>query len=124
MAGANGSRDCGSMLTLRGGMLAALFALALAGLPQARADDAAQGKALYETRCTGCHESSVHQRRARKAKSYAGVRAQVARWSEQTGGPWSSEEIDSVSFYLNQRYYHFPCPQSLCKADTISLQIK
>jgi len=124
MARAESSRDCGSMLIRRSGMLAGVLALVLAGLPQARAEDAAQGKTLYETRCTDCHESSVHQRSARKAKSYAGVRAQVARWSEQTGGPWSKEEIDSVTYYLNQRYYHFPCPQSLCKADKISLQIK
>lgn len=124
MAGAIGSRIFSRALIVRSGVLAALFALALALPAGAGAADAAQGKTLYETRCSGCHDASVHQRSKRKAKSYAAVRAQVARWSEQTGGSWSKEEIDSVTYYLNDRYYHFPCPQSLCKADKISLQVK
>ncbi len=111
------------MIPRSGVFATALVALALgcAALTGARAADAERGKVLYETRCGACHESSVHQRHARKAKSFAGVRAEVLRWSEQVGGIWSADEIDSVTQYLNRRYYGFPCPQDMCKADQASL---
>jgi mono/diheme cytochrome c family protein len=100
----------------------ASLALGLAALAGsvAAADDG-RGSALYETRCMACHASSVHQRSARKAKSFDGLRAQVLRWSAEVGGNWSEAEIDDVAQYLNQRYYRFPCPQTLCKADQTSL---
>jgi mono/diheme cytochrome c family protein len=102
--------------------LIALLALGLAALSgSASAADPGRGSALYETRCSACHESSVHQRSARKAKSFDGLRAQVLRWSAEAGGSWSSDEIDDVTLYLNQLYYRFPCPQSMCKADQASL---
>jgi len=100
----------------------ASLALGLAGLSaQAAAADSGRGSALYETRCNACHESSVHQRSARKAKSFDALRAQVLRWSAEAGGSWSGDEIDDLTRYLNQRYYRFPCPQSVCKADHASL---
>jgi len=104
-------------------MLAALSAfLALYGACDAQAGaDAARGKLLYEARCSACHESSVHERKARKAASYFALRAQVLRWSAEVGGSWSADEIGSVALYLNQRYYRFPCPPDLCKANQASL---
>ncbi len=100
----------------------ALLALSLAGLSGAQAAaDAERGKILYETRCSACHASSVHQRSARKAKSFDGLRAQVLRWSTEVGGSWSADEIDGVALYLNRRYYRFPCPPGVCKADQASL---
>jgi mono/diheme cytochrome c family protein len=98
------------------------LALGLAGPSGAQAAaDAERGKALYETRCSACHASSVHQREARKAKSFDALRAQVQRWSAEVGGGWSDDEIDDVALYLNQRYYRFPCPQSVCRAKQASL---
>jgi mono/diheme cytochrome c family protein len=100
----------------------ASLALGLAGLcGSAVAADPGRGSLLYETRCNACHASSVHQRSARKAKSFDDVRVQVVRWSAEVGGSWSGDEIDDVALYLNQRYYRFPCPQSVCKADRASL---
>jgi mono/diheme cytochrome c family protein len=100
----------------------ASLALGLAGLSgSAVAADPGRGSMLYETRCNACHASSVHQRKARKAKSFDGLRAQVLRWSAEVGGSWSGDEIDDVTLYLNQRYYRFRCPQSVCKADHASL---
>jgi mono/diheme cytochrome c family protein len=98
------------------------LALGLAGLSGAQAAaDAGRGKIMYETRCSACHASSVHNRNARKATSFDGLRAQVLRWSTEVGGSWSGDEIDDVTRYLNQRYYRYPCPQSVCKADQASL---
>ena len=98
------------------------LALSVAGLSAAQAAaDAERGRILYETRCSACHAMSVHNRDARKATSFDGVRAQVLRWSAEAGGSWTADEIDDLTLYLNQRYYHFPCPPSLCKANQASL---
>jgi mono/diheme cytochrome c family protein len=102
--------------------IVASLALGLTGLSaMAIAADPGRGSALYETRCSACHASSVHQRSARKAKSFDALRAQVLRWSAEAGGSWSADEIDDVTFHLNQRYYRFPCPPSVCKDERASL---
>ena len=101
--------------------LIASLALGFSGLCGAQAPaDAERGKILYETRCSACHASSVYKRDARKAKSFDGLRAQVLRWSVETGGSWSADEIDDVTLYLNQRFYRFPCPLTLCSAAQVS----
>ena len=100
----------------------AFLALSLAGMSGAQAASGAErGKLLYETRCSACHATSVHNRSARKAKTFDGVRAQVLRWSAEVGGSWSGDEIDDVARYLNQRYYRYRCPQSVCKDNQASL---
>jgi len=77
--------------------------------------DAGRGRALYETACNRCHDTSVHTREARKAKSISAIRASVKRWSEELGVGWSGDEIDDVTIYLNERYYFFDCPKRLCR---------
>jgi len=97
------------------------FAVALAGaltcvLPLAgNAQDAGRGKELYETRCVGCHSKSVHNRESRKAKDFEALRAEVSRWNRELGGAWRTEEVDDVSVFLNERYYKFQCPQTVCR---------
>jgi mono/diheme cytochrome c family protein len=99
---------------MRTSRLAALAALtALAALP-VRSQELARGQALYETRCIACHDRSVHQRTARRASDFDGIRREVARWNATAGGEWRAEEIDAVAAYLNSRYYRFPCPPSVC----------
>lgn len=95
------------------GLVGGLVAAACAAVP-AQAADAARGKILYETRCNACHRASVHQREARKASSFKGVREQVVRWSAELRSGWSGDEIDDVTLYLNNRYYGFPCPDAVC----------
>jgi len=100
----------------------AFLALSLAGLSAAQAATGAErGRLLYETRCGACHAISVHNRSARKAKTFDGLREQVLRWSAEVGGSWSGDEIDDVAQYLNQRYYRFHCPRSVCKDNQASL---
>lgn len=77
--------------------------------------DTDRGRALYEARCDLCHSTSVHVRESRKAISFEGVRAQVARWNGELGGAWSADDINDVTVYLNNRYYFFPCPESVCR---------
>jgi len=81
-----------------------------------RAADTGRGKALYESRCDKCHDLSVHSRDPRSARTFDHIRAFVARWDRELGAAWTDEEINEVARYLNDKYYHFPCPQSVCKA--------
>jgi hypothetical protein len=92
----------------------ALFAALEAG--PAAAADAARGRALYESRCDGCHSTGVHERASRKATAFEGIRVQVERWNAQLGGAWRRAEIDDVAVYLNDRFYRYPCPDALCGA--------
>jgi len=94
--------------------VAAMAALGLAG--GAAAADAERGKALYETRCAGCHNASVHQSTSRKAGSFAGIRQQVARWSAQQGTSWDPGDVENITVYLNDLYYKLPCPTEVCSA--------
>jgi mono/diheme cytochrome c family protein len=99
------------------GAAAAWLALAVSG-KAVLAQEFEQGRTLYETRCGACHERSVHRRESRSAKDFEGLRAEVARWSATSGGEWRAEEIDAVTAYLNDRYYRYPCPATVCRAQT------
>ena len=99
------------------GLMTWLGLVMCAGQAVAAPPDAAQGRALYEIRCGGCHDRSVHMREARSARSFAQVHARVAHWDRQSGGLWRDDEIDAVTRYLNDRYYRFPCPAGVCDTD-------
>lgn len=85
-----------------------------------RGADAARGRLLYEARCTACHDTSVHQRSSRKATTLAGLRMQVVRWNAELGSGWSADEIDDVTSFLNERYYAFPCSESVCRGGQVA----
>ena len=93
-------------------------ALATAGvlgvcLPAAAAE-ADRGQALYELRCGGCHETSVHQRASRSAQTFEQIREAVVRWQHEVGADWRADEVDAVTWHLNERYYKLPCPTTVC----------
>ncbi len=95
----------------------ALLATAIATLVVAGAASAAdpeRGRALYEARCGGCHNDSVHNDNSRKALTFEAARGRVADFSAQLKTGWSGAQIDDVTVYLNERYYRFPCPAKLC----------
>ena len=83
----------------------------------AQSQETARGRVLYEMRCGLCHDRSVHQRNPRAARSFAEIRSFVVRWDRELGAVWRDEEIDAVSRYLNDRYYHYPCPPGVCKSE-------
>ncbi len=66
---------------------------------------ATRGQLLYENHCQGCHESVVHIRERRLAKSLPDLRAQVARWAAYQNLHWAPEEIEEVVRHLNARHY-------------------
>lgn len=69
-----------------------------------------RGQLLYENHCLSCHDSIVHIRTRHKARSLEEVRQSTRRWAKELRLPWSKEEIDEVSFYLNARFYRFGQP--------------
>jgi mono/diheme cytochrome c family protein len=95
--------------------LAAFLSTAAVATVEPLSPELQRGRALYDTRCIGCHDRSVHQRESRLAQDFPSLRAQVIRWNANIGGEWRSEEIDQVAAYLNDRYYKFPCPPEICK---------
>ncbi len=96
----------------------AVLALGLA-MRSASGADAQRGRALYESRCSTCHSVSVHGRKKRVASDFNDVRRWVVRWNDNLALHWGDEEVDDVSAYLNNTYYRFACPPTVCK--TVSL---
>lgn len=96
---------------VRAALLAGATALLACGGGARAQDDDGRGRALYEVRCTGCHEHSVHQRGTRTAGTFDEVRGHVARWAQTVRAQWRDDEIDAVTRYLNERYYRHPCAQ-------------
>jgi mono/diheme cytochrome c family protein len=82
--------------------------------PAVGAGDFERGQLLYQARCVGCHDKSVHNRAARKAVTVEAIRREVARWDAAMGGAWRQPELDDVTTYLNELYYQFPCPPAIC----------
>ncbi|UCH53538.1 MAG: hypothetical protein JSW09_01665 [Pseudomonadota bacterium] len=66
-----------------------------------------RGQLLYEHHCTSCHESTVHVREKRRAKSINDLRGWAIHWSNHLKLNWTTEEVDDVVRYLNGRYYLF-----------------
>ena len=117
-AGSAGSSGPGPMQSSTAGRAATPGPILAATPAPAQSPELARGRALDEVRCDQCHDRSVHQRSSRKAKSFAQVRASVVRWDRQQGGAlWRDDEVDLVTRYLNDRYYKFPCPASVCGSD-------
>lgn len=72
-----------------------------------QAFDIENGKALHDENCVRCHDSSVYTRADRKTKSYAALRERIVQCEIMTELIWFDEEIDDVTAYLNQAFYHF-----------------
>ena len=73
----------------------------------AAAQDAAQGRLLYETHCGGCHYERVHDRLRTQVKDLSDLRDMVARWAPQTKRSFTLQEREDIVEYLNQSHYRF-----------------
>ena len=69
--------------------------------------DQDRGQILYENHCRTCHESIVHIRDNRRAKTIDDIRYWVMRWSGELKLQWKTEDVDAVVNYLNLQYYKF-----------------
>ena len=71
------------------------------------AADIENGDDLHFTHCTGCHDESAYTREDRRVQSLERLRQQVNFCKDSLGLAWFDEDVDDVTAYLNQTYYHF-----------------
>lgn len=71
------------------------------------AQDAVQGRALYETHCLACHYERIHKRDPSRSlvKTPAGLRVEVAKRAALTGRAFTARELDDISEYLDRSHY-------------------
>ena len=78
------------------------------------AADLGHGRKLYEQTCDACHSANVHWREKRLVTSWGSLLYQVTRWQANAGQRWEEGDIKDVAAYLNEQFYHLPCPASEC----------
>jgi mono/diheme cytochrome c family protein len=86
------------------------------------AADLAHGRALYETTCQACHSANLHWRDKQTADSWPALLREVTKWQRNAGQSWGVAEINDVAAYLNDRFYHHPCPSTECAAKEAALR--
>ena len=91
-------------------MIARLAGLLLALPFAATAQDAGEGRVLYETHCGGCHYPRVHQRLRTEVRDLSELRDMVARWAPQTKRKFTLDELEAIVSYLNDTHYRFGLP--------------
>jgi mono/diheme cytochrome c family protein len=91
----------------------ALAALVLAFALSAAAQDPGRGRELYDTHCLGCHYERIHKRDPSRSliRTPAQLRVEVAKWAEQTGRPFTLEDLDDIAAYLDRSHYRLQEPR-------------
>ncbi len=69
---------------------------------------------LHQSKCSGCHADrfggdpdAIYTRSNRKVTSLNRLKGQVGFCAQMIGAQWFDDEIDSVTNFLNKKYYHF-----------------
>jgi cytochrome c5 len=81
-----------------------VLAVALLAAPAALAAD---GKALVDRYCTGCHADEAYTRPDRKMRSLDTLRLQVLRCNAMTKSGLTDEDIAAIVDHLNKSFYRF-----------------
>jgi mono/diheme cytochrome c family protein len=84
--------------------------LIVGGATVAAQADNERGALLYETHCIACHTTEAHWRDKKQATNWNGLVDQVRIWQANANLNWGESDIESVSVYLNRRYYRFEPP--------------
>jgi mono/diheme cytochrome c family protein len=69
------------------------------------AQDVSRGALLYETHCAACHREGLHERASSKVRTYADLRAQVERWTMESGHRFTRGEVDELIAFLDASHY-------------------
>ena len=76
--------------------------------------DSAKGEALHEEHCVACHASmtggkpdTLYTREKRRVNSLSALAKQVRRCEQSLGLRWFDDQVDGVTAYLDDRFYHF-----------------
>lgn len=75
---------------------------------------AEDGQSLYQTSCIGCHSrmtggdgTVLYQRADKIVTSHDKLQERVRHCANASAAHWSEAEIEAVTNYLNENYYHF-----------------
>lgn len=79
-----------------------------ASTAQASAAGDHPGKAIHDANCISCHDAGVYTRADRKMQDFSMLSAQVRRCDANLGSKLFDEDMDKVTDFLNEAYYHFP----------------
>lgn len=69
--------------------------------------DIENGKALHNENCLRCHNESKYTRKNRIVNSFDELRERISQCELSAELTWFDEEIDDVTAYLNNAFYHF-----------------
>lgn len=69
--------------------------------------DIENGKTLHNENCLRCHDVSMYTRDNRLVNSFYELRTRIRDCELMAEAAWFDEEIDDVTAYLNQAFYHF-----------------
>lgn len=58
--------------------------------------DAAKGKTLHDSQCTGCHDTGVYTRKNRRIKTVEGLLAQVQTCNSRLKKDLGNDEINDL----------------------------
>ncbi len=85
------------------------------------AADLEHGRALYQISCDACHNENVHWRDKGLVDSWPALLHQVNRWQRNSNQRWDATDVNDVAAYLNERFYHLPCPPNECAVKKAAL---
>ena len=85
----------------------ALSVLCIVLPAQAWALDINNGKALHDEHCLRCHTESQYTRTDSIINDYQQLRERISQCELTAELTWFDEEIDDVTAYLNDAFYHF-----------------
>ncbi len=87
-------------------VLVNFITLLLFSLP-VQAVDIENGKALHDANCLRCHNETQYTREDKIVKSFEELRERISFCELSAEMAWFEEEIDDVTAYLNNSFYHF-----------------
>ena len=71
------------------------------------AADPARGQHLVTAYCGDCHNATIYSGNQRKATDTLALREQILTGALALGLNWTNKEVEDVTEYLNNAYYHF-----------------
>lgn len=66
-----------------------------------------EGQRLHAEHCMTCHGTDVYTRENRIVHSYRELKERIRQCELSNELAWFDEEIEAVSTYLNNHFYHF-----------------
>ena len=72
------------------------------------AGEVSNGAELFNKNCIKCHQTPANfTRKNKKTKSYSALKKRVKQCGLMVGASLFDDEVESITNYLNQQYYHY-----------------